>query len=676
MSWQHIVHIPLPLPRQIQELQGQEEEGEEEVDSASDFEDALEEEREEEDEDDEGNEEGNRAGCLISPTVPSSRGRFLDGCIGSNLRGRGRGGRGGGMGRGFPLTSSSGNSSVVPPPLFSHQGNSTHLVTTKGRGVSFEMLEPDFHDLSRKSSLSVAVVNVIATVVGGGTLSIPYAFMQCGWALGTFLLLTACLSCNFALYILVSCSRRTGKRSYQAIARHCFGPKVEMAILGLLILFLFLVLMAFMLLVRDTATDLVEFLTGARLSAIHSHYILAATLWLVFPLCLCRSLHALRHSCYLQLASVLLLTFFVIARSLQVNPSSSPSSPSFSPSRLSSLRAFPLHWTDALTAWPIFVLANMCTFNILPVHASLVDPTRARLKKVIGTSAACTFLLYLALGLSGYMYALEETKDDILNNFPSSDGLIFLGRLGLGATLFFSLPILLLPMREVTIELLGKLYRWTQGKKRRSANSSNSSSNSSTSNQIGGGSGGREGGKAGGTPRPVVVAVGNESGEKEGGRKEEEEGERQPLLNNGQDRKDPRQTDGQPLFSVPSSQPPSLLPSFPAMDDYELSSASIERAEALQALRHFLVTLFLLIGGYRAAMSAPGISFIWSLCGSSMGFLLCLTLPCAFYLKIRHRKQHVLNKTSCHMVLVGSTLSILLCTSATLHSLYLASRSE
>ena len=27
--------------------------------------------------------------------------------------------------------------------------------------------------------------------------------------------------------------------------------------------------------------------------------------------------------------------------------------------------------------------------------------------------------------------------------------------------------------------------------------------------------------------------------------------------------------------------------------------------------------------------------FIWSLCGSSMGFLLCLTLPCAFYLKVR-----------------------------------------
>ena len=94
-----------------------------------------------------------------------------------------------------------------------------------------------------------------------------------------------------------------------------------------------------------------------------------------------------------------------------------------------------------------------------------------------------------------------------------------------------------------------------------------------------------------------------------------------------------------------------------------------------------------------------------------MGFLLCLALPAAFYLKvnlpihppthlsspansfkgnrldllhptqpthppthppiqIRHRKQHLLNKTSCYIVLVGSGLSILFCTTATVRALY------
>lgn len=37
---------------------------------------------------------------------------------------------------------------------------------------------------------------------------------------------------------------------------------------------------------------------------------------------------------------------------------------------------------------------------------------------------------------------------------------------------------------------------------------------------------------------------------------------------------------------------------------------------------------------YRAAAAVPGVSFIWSLCGSSLGIFLCLSLPAAFYLKV------------------------------------------
>lgn len=162
---QHVVHIPLPLPRQIQELQQQEEEEDEGEDSASDFEDALEEEREEdEEEDDDEDETGDRN--LVA--VPPSRRRFLDSGSANQLRGRGRGGRGGGgRGRGIIAPNSSNSSSgLVPRPPFPHRGSSARLLTKNGRGMSVEMLEPDFHDLSRKSSLSVAVVNVIATVVG------------------------------------------------------------------------------------------------------------------------------------------------------------------------------------------------------------------------------------------------------------------------------------------------------------------------------------------------------------------------------------------------------------------------------------------------------------------------------------------------------------------------------
>lgn len=96
---------------------------------------------------------------------------------------------------------------------------------------------------------------------------------KCGLALGTILLITSSLASNFALYVLVSCSRRTGKRSYEKIARYCFGPRVEALVLCLLLAFLFLVLMAFMVLTEDTVSDLVEFALGASLSEKHQRIV-------------------------------------------------------------------------------------------------------------------------------------------------------------------------------------------------------------------------------------------------------------------------------------------------------------------------------------------------------------------------------------------------------------------
>lgn len=49
------------------------------------------------------------------------------------------------------------------------------------------------------------------------------------------------------------------------------------------------------------------------------------------------------------------------------------------------------------------------SFNILPVHHTLVEPTRERMKVVIGVSAACTLVMYLAIAAFGYMYALDGT---------------------------------------------------------------------------------------------------------------------------------------------------------------------------------------------------------------------------------------------------------------------------
>lgn len=49
------------------------------------------------------------------------------------------------------------------------------------------------------------------------------------------------------------------------------------------------------------------------------------------------------------------------------------------------------------------------SFNILPVHETLVSPTRGRMRLVILISGCCTLLMYLAIAVAGYLYALDDT---------------------------------------------------------------------------------------------------------------------------------------------------------------------------------------------------------------------------------------------------------------------------
>jgi Transmembrane amino acid transporter protein len=55
------------------------------------------------------------------------------------------------------------------------------------------------------------------------------------------------------------------------------------------------------------------------------------------------------------------------------------------------------------------------------------------------------------------------------------------------------------------------------------------------------------------------------------------------------------------------------------------------------AAAHYLST-FLIVGGcYIAAVMAPGVAFVWSLCGSFMAYLISFILPCICYLQIERK---------------------------------------
>ncbi|CAB1096529.1 unnamed protein product [Ectocarpus sp. CCAP 1310/34] len=62
------------------------------------------------------------------------------------------------------------------------------------------------------------------------------------------------------------------------------------------------------------------------------------------------------------------------------------------------------------------------------------------------------------------------------------------------------------------------------------------------------------------------------------------------------------------------------------------------------------------------ALSVPGVGVVWSICGSSVGFMICYLLPGVFYLKIRWHKQFNKRKAGALVVVVLSSAAIVICT--------------
>lgn len=306
-----------------------------------------------------------------------------------------------------------------------------------------------------------AIFNLASTIIGGGILSLPYAFDKCGLVLAVVFMVVSAVASNFSLYVIVSCSRRGGATTYEEIVRKALGPKAGLITVTLLVLLTFLTMVAYVILMKDLVGSLGEqFLFARAISVAEKNFLTIACVAFISPVLFARSMDALRYTSIFSLMSVFLLAVAITIRAVKSLENPEESVVGIGSTELVQepvpLKLFPTNWRDPVFAFPIISISFLCHFNVLPVYRELHKPTRHRLKKIVSATMLSTWAFYMVVSTMGYLYAYRlpgGVKDDILNNFRTNDALINVGRLGLLITIMMNLPLIMQPCRMNTIRL-------------------------------------------------------------------------------------------------------------------------------------------------------------------------------------------------------------------------------
>ena len=314
------------------------------------------------------------------------------------------------------------------------------------RKSSVESFSPSFASPRRKGTVTSSVFSLVSTILGGGVLSLPYAFSEAGIIPGIFLLLAVAVASDFSAFTLATCSRRAAAHTYEDVAALAFGNVGRILSQILVVMLTFLALIAYSILLRE--------ILGTFISHRAIVLLLVAGLELaIVPLAMLTSFSKLRFTSLLCFCSVLGVTLCVMVHFATCASSSAKHA-------LHTKVLWPNDKFGVFRALPVLICTFLCHFNLLAVHGELENPSTGRVKTMVHGAVGSASMIYFVIGLSGAAFSDcrgKETSDNILTEFdpPELSGKIVVSvtKVGIMATLLFALPMIAAPCRDTILRL-------------------------------------------------------------------------------------------------------------------------------------------------------------------------------------------------------------------------------
>ena len=129
----------------------------------------------------------------------------------------------------------------------------------------------------------------------------------------------------YTSFLLVACSRRSGRDTYESVARHCFGPKMELVVDSAICLIAFMGVVGYYVLLGQLVEPVVsQYIVqswksdseSSAAAAGHRLVVRALLVVLMLPVTLWKDMHALRFTSFVSIITMTFLCAVIILRSV------------------------------------------------------------------------------------------------------------------------------------------------------------------------------------------------------------------------------------------------------------------------------------------------------------------------------------------------------------------------
>lgn len=254
-------------------------------------------------------------------------------------------------------------------------------------------------------SLKGSIFNLVAGTVGAGILSLPYAINLVGLYLGIAIIMSGMFISLYSCSLLVMCSDETKCSNYESIAYYLYGIKMRKLTEVNIMINNYGSIIAYILLLKELIPKSLQMLGVAEEFTNEYFWAISITCLIIYPLSLVEEISALRYTSLLSFIAVGYLTFIVVLQyflmrreEVWLRVISAP------PAKFDVFSVFQV--------CAIVLFSYTCHSSVVPIYTELQRPSVRRGKKFIFIALLTVMVLYLLVGIFGFLTFYKEVAVD------------------------------------------------------------------------------------------------------------------------------------------------------------------------------------------------------------------------------------------------------------------------